>query len=121
MLKWNDSRAFLERYSSLIVSDIAREIESEVKTEMSKPKSGRKTTKKGRVHTASAVGEAPAIYSRNYVENIAIDPKTRSLVNSLGVRNAPYAGGLEDPNVMNRPVWVVVARRVIARYQGKRK
>lgn len=121
MLKWNNPRAFIKSQSEIIVSDIAREIDSGVKLEMSLPKKGRKYKRKGRTHTASAVGEAPAIDSEHYVREIEIYPKTKSLVKYIGVKNTPYAGALEDPAVMNRPVWVVVARRVIGRYQGKGK
>lgn len=121
MLKWNNPRAFIKSQSEIIVSDIAREIDSGVRLEMSLPKRGRKYRRKRGAHTASAVGEAPAIDSGAYVRNIGIYPKTKSLVKYIGVKNTPYAGALEDPAVMNRPVWIVVARRVIGKYQGKGK
>jgi hypothetical protein len=120
-LKWNNPRAFLVRHSQSIVDEITREIDSGVRFEMSLPKKGRRYKRKRGTHTASAAGEAPAIDSRHYLSNIGIYPKTKSLVKYIGVKNTPYAGALEDPQVMNRPVWVVVARRVIGRYQGKRK
>lgn len=59
-----------------ILSSIGFAIEAEAKILMTGPKSGREYNRKGRIHIASAPGEAPAVDTGFLVNSIQADVKS---------------------------------------------
>lgn len=118
MLKWNDPKQFLLREAAKIAVETAIDIETGVKTESLKPKSGRRYGS----HQASAPGEPWATKSGRYAKSIEVSPPDISgdrVEVFVGVRSVPYAVPLETTK--NRPVWGKEARRARRDLEGRLK
>jgi HK97 gp10 family phage protein len=76
-----------------IVRETVLLVETDIKLAMQGPKSGRAYQRGGKMHIASAKGEAPAIDTSNLIESIHVEHETgpTSYVNV----GADYAEGLE--------------------------
>lgn len=115
-LKTNDTSRFLLEEATRIASDIALDIEIGVKSEMLKPKTGRRYGS----HVASAPGEAPAVDTGRYIKDIEMTVEadgTRRVVAFVGAKNTPYSVRLET--VMRREVWGKQAKRALKEFRGK--
>jgi hypothetical protein len=67
-----------EREIGRIVKEIAFGIEAQAKLSMTEPKHGREYKRRGRVHVASAPGEAPAVDTGFLINSIQTDVKSNT-------------------------------------------
>lgn len=105
-------QASLRPQLSQVVRKTALDVETEVKTEMRGPKSGRQYRRGSRTHQASAPGQAPAVDLGQYINSIQVE-NVSELTSKVGT-NVEYAMALEygSRRIAPRPVWRPVIEKM---------
>lgn len=106
-----------------IVQETAQGVEADAKLRMAQPKSGLfyRKSKSGKMHQASASGEAPAIDTGALVNSIA--NRMQSLTTAIVYTNQEYAPMLEfgTRKMGKRPFFRPAAEKMRARFLEKLK
>jgi hypothetical protein len=96
--------------AGLAIKKTCFDIEARIKTSMGPPKTGREYPRPGgKIHVASAPGEAPAIDYGTLINSITTEFPTD--LSGIVFSSVPYSAGLEfgTAKVAPRPAWVPAA------------